>query len=262
LGGEGAGEEGGAFLHAAEAEAVGVDVVFGVAGAVVGDREGDGSGFSVESDVDVGCVGVFEHVGEGFLGDAVEGGFVFWGEAGGLRQRGLEGDREVWVAGGLGEAFEGGKESEVVEEGGAEFVGEAADVVECLADEMAERLEGFGADLGFEWFDDAVYTWLHQDLGLFLLPTLTLVMLVVERFLAPRLARVIGLATITGASIAFIGAVVWVFFDTSLHRPGYVLATIGLVVIGSGLLATLWWGALKPLLTDRPTWRATATPGP
>jgi hypothetical protein len=107
---------------------------------------------------------------------------------------------------------------------------------------------------------DAVYTWLHQDLGLFLLPTLTLVMLVVERFLAPRLARTIGLVTIIGATIAFIGAAVWVFIDTALHGPGYILATIGLTIIGAALLATVWWGEIKPLLTHQPTRPATSTP--
>jgi hypothetical protein len=89
---------------------------------------------------------------------------------------------------------------------------------------------------------DAVYTWIHQDIGLFLLPTLTLVMLAVERLVAGRRQGEIGLATIAGTSLAFVGTLIFVFVDPARHGAGYVLSTVGLAVIGAALLATMWYG--------------------
>jgi hypothetical protein len=95
--------------------------------------------------------------------------------------------------------------------------------------------------------NDAVYTWLHQDIGLFLLPALVLVMLVVERFVAPRLHGVIGWTAIVGTSVTFVGGLVFVFVNPAIHGPGYELTTIGLLVVGLALLSTLWWGAFHHL---------------
>jgi len=92
---------------------------------------------------------------------------------------------------------------------------------------------------------DAVFTWLHQDLGLFLLPTLTLVMVVVERLIASRHHTLIGRALITGMSIGFIGSVVYVFVNPARHGPGYAITSIGLAIIGATLLAIIWWGAIR-----------------
>jgi hypothetical protein len=89
---------------------------------------------------------------------------------------------------------------------------------------------------------DAVFTWLHQDLGLFLLPALVLVMLAVERLVDHGHPGWIGWATIVGTSIAFVGGFVWVFVDSTVRGPGYVVSTVGLLVVGTALLATLWWG--------------------
>jgi hypothetical protein len=91
---------------------------------------------------------------------------------------------------------------------------------------------------------DAVFTWLHQDLGLFLLPTLALVMVVVERLVASRHHSLIGRALITGTSIGFIGSVVYVFVSPTRHGPGYVITSLGLAIVGATLLATIWWGAI------------------
>jgi len=93
--------------------------------------------------------------------------------------------------------------------------------------------------------NDAVFTWLHQDLGLFMLPTLALVMVVVERLIASRHHGAIGRAVITGTSIGFIGSVVYVFVDTARHGPGYVITSVGLAVVGATLLATIWWGTIR-----------------
>jgi hypothetical protein len=91
---------------------------------------------------------------------------------------------------------------------------------------------------------DAVYTWIHQDIGLFLLPTLTLVMLVVERVISRRRQGAIGITAIAGASLAFVGTVIFVFVDPARRGSGYVISTIGLAVIGAALLATIWYGTL------------------
>lgn len=91
---------------------------------------------------------------------------------------------------------------------------------------------------------DAVFTWLHQDLGLFLLPTLALVTVVVERLVARRHHGLIGRALIIGTSVGFIGSVVYVFVNPALHGPGYVITSIGLAIVGATLLATIWWGAI------------------
>jgi hypothetical protein len=93
--------------------------------------------------------------------------------------------------------------------------------------------------------NDAVYTWIHQDLGLFLLPTLVLVMLAAERLLSRRHQRLIGTTTLTGTTIAFAGTLTFVFLDTARRGPGYIVTTIGLALIGAALLATIWYATFK-----------------
>ena len=113
--------------------------------------------------------------------------------------------------------------------------------------------------------NDAVFTWLHQDLGLFLLPALALVVVVVERLVASRHHGLIGRAFITGTSIGFIGSVVYVFVDTARHGPGYVITSIGLAIVGATLLATIWWGTIRtgsPRPLEAPGGSAPAHPVP
>ena len=76
-------------------------------------------------------------------------------------------------------------------------------------------------------------------------PTLTLAMVIVERFVASRHHGLIGRALITGVSIGFIGSVVYVFLNPARHGPGYVITSIGLAIIGATLLAVIWWGAIR-----------------
>jgi hypothetical protein len=92
--------------------------------------------------------------------------------------------------------------------------------------------------------NDAVFTWIHQDIGLFLFPTLTLVMLAAERFVARRRQRTIGSTTLAGTTLAFVGLVVFVFADPARRGSGYILSTIGLAIIGAALLATTWYSAV------------------
>ena len=93
--------------------------------------------------------------------------------------------------------------------------------------------------------NDAVFTWLHQDLGLFLMPAMVLIMLAVARFVVPRHQDLIGWAAIAGTTVTFIGGMVFVFVNPALHGPGYDISTIGLLLVGLALLATVWYGALR-----------------
>ncbi|MGO9178279.1 MAG: hypothetical protein ACLQBX_06875 [Candidatus Limnocylindrales bacterium] len=93
--------------------------------------------------------------------------------------------------------------------------------------------------------NDAVFTWLHQDIGLFLMPALVLVMLAVERLVVERHRDVIGWATIAGTTVTFVGGMVFVFVNPAIHGPGYDISTVGLLIVGVALLATMWYGALR-----------------
>ncbi|MCL4504518.1 MAG: hypothetical protein M1434_00300 [Chloroflexi bacterium] len=94
---------------------------------------------------------------------------------------------------------------------------------------------------------DAVFTWFHQDIGLFLLPTIIAVMLVVERLhLVNRASSLwFGGAIVGGTTMVFLGGLIWVFLNPALFGPGYVVATVGLIVVGIVLLAILWRGVFS-----------------
>jgi hypothetical protein len=111
--------------------------------------------------------------------------------------------------------------------------------------EMHEGFFGQGDPSAAGAANDGIFTWMHQDLGFFLLPTLVLVMLVVQRYLAPRLRARLAAATVAGVTVSFVGGLVWVFADPSLHGPGYIVTLVGLVLIGAALVATTWFGLLE-----------------
>lgn len=87
---------------------------------------------------------------------------------------------------------------------------------------------------------DAVFTWLHQDIGLLLLPAMALIMVIVERLVARRYQAVIAWGAISGTSLVFAGGLVFVFITPALHGAGFVITTIGLVIVGTTLLSALW----------------------
>ncbi len=107
---------------------------------------------------------------------------------------------------------------------------------------MHEALFGGGNLSAPRAEQDAVFTWLHQGFGLFLLPAAILVMLVVERLVERGRPAWIGWATIIGVSMVFVGSLIWLFVNPALYGPGYFVSAMGLLIIGVGLLATLWWG--------------------
>ena len=117
-------------------------------------------------------------------------------------------------------------------------------VMAGYAIEMNEAYFGAGDAAAPGAAQDAVFTWFHQDVGLFLLPTIVVVMLVVERLrLVDRgSAWWIGGAMAVGTTMVFLGGLIWVFFDPVLYGLGYVVATIGLSVVGVALLTSLWHG--------------------
>ncbi len=117
-------------------------------------------------------------------------------------------------------------------------------VVAGFAIEMNEAYFGAGDPSAAGAAKDAVFTWFHQDIGLFVLPAVVLVMLAVERLTEVEHQAWIGWATIGGASIAFLGGLVYILVDPSTYGPGYVVSTAGLVVLGAALAGVLWWGAV------------------
>jgi len=89
---------------------------------------------------------------------------------------------------------------------------------------------------------DAIFTWLHQDVGLFLLPTLLAVMLAVDLLVSSKKqSSIIGLMSIVGTTVLFIGGMVWVFVNPALFGTGFIVSTVGVVVVGAALLATIYY---------------------
>jgi len=105
---------------------------------------------------------------------------------------------------------------------------------------------------------DAVFTWFHRDIGLFLLPLVTAMMLSTAHLVDPNHRTAVALAAITGSSVLFLGDMVYVFVDPAIHGPGYVISTIGLLVLGWALLGSIRWGFAAKVLHDHR--RAGVTP--
>ncbi len=117
-------------------------------------------------------------------------------------------------------------------------------VVAGFAIELNEAYFGAGDPSAAGAAKDAVFTWFHQDIGLFVLPAVVLVMLAVERLTEGEHPSWIGWATIAGASIAFLGGLVYILVDPSTYGPGYDVSTVGLLILGAALLGILWWGTV------------------
>lgn len=114
-------------------------------------------------------------------------------------------------------------------------------VVAGYAIEMNTAYYGAGDQTAPGASKDAIFTWLHQDIGLFLLPTLVVIMLAVKRLMVnKRRPGWIGWITITGTTVAFIGSMIYVFVTPTLHGAGYVVTTVGLLIVGLALLSTVW----------------------
>jgi hypothetical protein len=87
---------------------------------------------------------------------------------------------------------------------------------------------------------DAIFTWFHQDIGLFLFPFMTVVMLLTARFVLPRYHGIVAWTSVAGSTVLYAGGMVYLFADQAIHGAGYVLSTAGLLVIGAALVVTIW----------------------
>ncbi len=140
-------------------------------------------------------------------------------------------------------------------------------VVTGFAIEMNTGFFGAGDPSAAGAANDAIFTWLHQDIGLFLLPAIVLVMLAAELLIdRSKPLSWIGISTIAGITILFGGSLIYVFVTPSLSStsPGYIISTLGLLIVGIALLITLWWGAIgytrrqvesrvhEPMLPNKP----------
>lgn len=115
--------------------------------------------------------------------------------------------------------------------------------------ELHETHFGAGAVSAPGAKSDAVFTWFHQDVGLFLFPMITVTMLITARYVIPKYQGVTALAAVIGSTLLFAGGMVYIFVDSQIHGTGYVLSTIGLLTIGASFLSTIWWGFVKQLHT-------------
>lgn len=105
--------------------------------------------------------------------------------------------------------------------------------------ELHETFFGAGSATAKGAANDAVFTWLHQDVGLFLLPALVAVMLAADRLAAHRYQGVIGWSAIGAVTLLLLGGGVWVFVNPALHGSGYVLSTVGMALLGISIITVI-----------------------
>lgn len=101
---------------------------------------------------------------------------------------------------------------------------------------------------------DAVFTWLHQDIGLFLLPGLVLVAVAAHRLIKTAHQPLVAWLITAGTVITLAGAMIFVFISPVLHGAGYLVSAAGLLLIAvAGALAWV------RMITDRPAGPAADT---
>ena len=104
--------------------------------------------------------------------------------------------------------------------------------------ELHTTFFGAGDPMAAGATNDGIFTWLHQDVGLFLLPTVLVIMLAVERPVVRRVQRnEKGWTAMAGTTLLFIGGIVWVFIDPALSGTGFLVSRAGVLVTGLALSA-------------------------
>jgi hypothetical protein len=102
-------------------------------------------------------------------------------------------------------------------------------------------LYGMGALSASRAAQYAAFTWVHQDLGLLLLPAVLTVMLSLSRLTADALpGRASVSALLTGSAVAFIGGLLYVFADPAPYGAAFVVMTIGFAAVFIGVLLAIW----------------------
>ena len=144
-----------------------------------------------------------------------------------------------------------------------------ASVVAWLASFAVVVVAGYSIELNETYFgaggqapgatNDAVFTWLHQDIGLFLMPGLVLVAVAAYRLVSIAHQILVGWLILAGTAVTFLGAMFYVFVEPALHGIGYAISTIGLATTAAALLL-----AIYRIITDRsqPPAEPTVTPAP
>jgi hypothetical protein len=123
-------------------------------------------------------------------------------------------------------------------------------VLAGCAIELNETYFGAGAPWAAGAANDAVFTWVHQDIGLFLLPALVLVAVMAEGSLAHREWGRIAWPLVVGTTITSVGAMVWVFLDPVSRGPGYIICSVGLGAVGVALITTTVGGLRRAALGE------------
>lgn len=92
--------------------------------------------------------------------------------------------------------------------------------------------------------NDAIFTWIHQDIGLFLFPALFAILVLSGRLVTRRYKGLIGWSALAGVTLLLLGGGVWVFVSPVVHGAGYVLSTAGLVFLVGSIAVTFVSGLL------------------
>jgi hypothetical protein len=87
---------------------------------------------------------------------------------------------------------------------------------------------------------DAVFTWLHQDIGLFLLPGLVLLAVATHRLITSARQPMVGWLIMAGTLVTLAGAMIFVFISPAIHGLGYLVSTTGLAVVAAGVVLAIY----------------------
>lgn len=98
--------------------------------------------------------------------------------------------------------------------------------------------------------NDAVFTWLHQDVGLFLLPGVVLFTVAAHRLITVAHQVLVGWFTAAGALVILVGAMIFVFVNPDLHGRGYLESASGMLLVTAGVAV-----ACYRMITDAPAGR-------
>jgi hypothetical protein len=107
--------------------------------------------------------------------------------------------------------------------------------------EFQENLYGAGDPHATRAAADAVFTWWHQDFAFFLLPSVLGILLALQRMgAAEHLRHLAGWTLVSGAVIAFVGGLMYIFVDPSRFGPSFSVTSLGLFVLAAGVVVAIW----------------------